>query len=305
MASESFRSGSGWRRTKNFENSGAGCRGTRCAERGAAGVRASLQRQDRQVATQQYGPAGGQRGRAREPVSSWPGTVNLSNPRAIFAGSPPRLTRSRVTYEAYVVSRTSRRPQVDSALRGVRTSAISMGDPAIVFGAGPIGLLVITLLRAMGTAEITVFEPSPVRGAKAVEVGADTFADPLSVDPTTVSAGLAAAPSHAFECSGVAAATESALRVLRPRGVDAHRAGVAATSLYQIADLVFKELSIRGSFITKKNSTWPSTYWTVASSTSTLLPATSWDQSGPQAFAELRQAANLVKVLLTSTRHST
>jgi hypothetical protein len=42
------------------------------------------------------------------------GTVNLSNPRAIFAGSPPRFTRSRVTYEAYVVSGTSTRPQVDS-----------------------------------------------------------------------------------------------------------------------------------------------------------------------------------------------
>jgi ABC transport system ATP-binding/permease protein len=38
------------------------------------------------------------------------GTVNLSSPRAIFAGSPPRFTRSRVTYEAYAVSRTSTRP---------------------------------------------------------------------------------------------------------------------------------------------------------------------------------------------------
>jgi ubiquinone/menaquinone biosynthesis C-methylase UbiE len=44
------------------------------------------------------------------------GTVNLSNPRATFAGPRPRFTRSRVTYEAYVVSRTSTRPQVDSAL---------------------------------------------------------------------------------------------------------------------------------------------------------------------------------------------
>ena len=44
------------------------------------------------------------------------GTVKLSNPRAIFAGSPPRFTRSRVTYEAYVVSRPSTRPQVDSAV---------------------------------------------------------------------------------------------------------------------------------------------------------------------------------------------
>src|SRR5262245_36285502 len=33
------------------------------------------------------------------------GTVNLSNPRAIFGGLRPRFTRSRVTYEAYVVSR--------------------------------------------------------------------------------------------------------------------------------------------------------------------------------------------------------
>ena len=47
------------------------------------------------------------------------GTVNLSNPRAIFAGSPPRFTRSRVTYEAYAVSRTSTRPQVDSAVPSI------------------------------------------------------------------------------------------------------------------------------------------------------------------------------------------
>ena len=44
------------------------------------------------------------------------GTVNLSSPRAIFAGSPPRFTRSRVTYEAYAASRISTRPQVDSAI---------------------------------------------------------------------------------------------------------------------------------------------------------------------------------------------
>ena len=51
-------------------------------------------------------------------VRSSGGSVNLSNPRAIFAGSPPRFTRSRVTYEAYVVSRTSTRPQVDSVMLG-------------------------------------------------------------------------------------------------------------------------------------------------------------------------------------------
>ena len=57
------------------------------------------------------------------------GTVNLSNPRAIFAGSPPRFTRSRVTYEAYVVSRTSTRPQVDSAHGGNASRVVRRGLP--------------------------------------------------------------------------------------------------------------------------------------------------------------------------------
>ena len=55
------------------------------------------------------------------------GTVNLSNPRAIFAGSPPRFTRSRVTHEAYVVSRTSTRPQVDSAVPAARIVSFRAG----------------------------------------------------------------------------------------------------------------------------------------------------------------------------------
>ena len=59
------------------------------------------------------------------------GTVNLSNPRAIFAGSPPRFTRSRVTYEAYVVSRTSTRPQVDSAIRGPSTPLLAWSLDAV------------------------------------------------------------------------------------------------------------------------------------------------------------------------------
>jgi len=59
-------------------------------------------------------PPGTSRGAEAPPLHR----INLSNSRAIFARSPARLTRSRVTYEAYVVRRTSRRPQVDSAQPG-------------------------------------------------------------------------------------------------------------------------------------------------------------------------------------------
>ena len=65
----------------------------------------------------------------RASIDARRGTVNLSSPRAIFAGSPPRFTRSRVTYEAYAVSRTSTRPQVDSAF-GVFGASL-MGSVAI------------------------------------------------------------------------------------------------------------------------------------------------------------------------------
>ena len=205
-----------------------------------------------------------------------------------------------------MVRRTSRRPQVDSALRGARTSAISMGDPAIVFGAGPIGLLVITLLRAMGTAEITVFEPSPVRGAKAVEVGADTFADPLSV--TRRPSPLALQPHHHTPSNARVSPPPPNRRCAccGPRGV-LTVPGVAATPpFYQIADLVFKELSIRGSFIYQEE--FDMAIDLLDRGVVNIDPLTSdvrGIESGPQAFAELRQAANLVKVLLTSTRHST
>jgi hypothetical protein len=58
------------------------------------------------------------------------GTVNLSNPWAIFAGSRPRFTRSRATYEAYAVSRTSTRPQVDSALISATPINYDYADPS-------------------------------------------------------------------------------------------------------------------------------------------------------------------------------
>ena len=181
-----------------------------------------------------------------------------------------------------------------------------MGDPAIVFGAGPIGLLVIALLRAMGVGTITAFEPSPLRGAKAAEVGADVIIDPLGSDPATVFPDLSAAPSHGFECSGVAAATESALRVLRPRGV-LTVTGVAPTPPhYQAPDLIFKELTIRGSFIYQEE--FDMAIDLLDRGVVDIEPLTSdvrGIESGPTTFAELRQAAGLVKVLLTSTGHST
>lgn len=58
------------------------------------------------------------------------------------------------------------------ALYAVRQSQFKVGDRAVVFGAGPIGLLVIEALKASGASEIYAVELSPERRAKAEELGA-------------------------------------------------------------------------------------------------------------------------------------
>ncbi|KAF4325684.1 hypothetical protein G195_000750 [Phytophthora kernoviae 00238/432] len=58
------------------------------------------------------------------------------------------------------------------ALHAVRQSKLKVGDTAAVFGAGPIGLLVIEALKASGASDIYVVELSEERKAKAEELGA-------------------------------------------------------------------------------------------------------------------------------------
>jgi 2-desacetyl-2-hydroxyethyl bacteriochlorophyllide A dehydrogenase len=135
------------------------------------------------------------------------------------------------------------------ALRTVRRSEASIGDTAVVFGAGPIGLLVTMLLRAAGLAEVTVVETSPERRAKAAEVGAAYVINPLELDPVAYFSEPAKAPKYAFECTGVAEVTETAVRVLRPHGRLTVTGFARNPPSYRAADLLFKEIDIRGSFI--------------------------------------------------------
>jgi len=58
------------------------------------------------------------------------------------------------------------------AVYAVRQSALKTGDTAVVFGLGPIGLLIVEALRAAGASKIYGVELSPERQAKAEELGA-------------------------------------------------------------------------------------------------------------------------------------
>lgn len=89
------------------------------------------------------------------------------------------------------------------ALHAVRMSKIKAGDTAAVFGAGPIGLLVVEALRVAGAAQIHVVEPSPERREKALELGATSVIDPMSTDPVETIRTATGGVNVAFEVTGV------------------------------------------------------------------------------------------------------
>lgn len=90
------------------------------------------------------------------------------------------------------------------ALHAVRVSTIKAGDTAAVFGAGPIGLLVVEALRAAGAAQIYVVEPSEERRDKAMELGATRAMDPTDTDVVAeIRAATGSGVNVAFEVTGV------------------------------------------------------------------------------------------------------
>lgn len=97
------------------------------------------------------------------------------------------------------------------ALHAVRLAGVGPADRVLVTGAGPVGLLIIAVLRAQGVSDITVSEPSPVRRQRALDVGSsrvvmpDTLVAPPMVEP------VAEPYAVVFECSGHASAIEASL----------------------------------------------------------------------------------------------
>ncbi|CBJ46794.1 2,3-butanediol dehydrogenase [Erwinia amylovora] len=90
------------------------------------------------------------------------------------------------------------------ALHAVRMSKLKAGDKAAVFGAGPIGLLMIEALRAAGASEIYVVELSPQRAEKARELGANVVIDPSQQDAVaTIRERSKGGVDVAFEVTGV------------------------------------------------------------------------------------------------------
>jgi threonine dehydrogenase-like Zn-dependent dehydrogenase len=107
------------------------------------------------------------------------------------------------------------------ALRAVDRSGLRSGDRVGIIGAGPIGLLLLSLARASGATWVVVSEPNPFRRELATRLGADLVIDPNAVPLTeavlTSTGGTGV--DVAFEAVGMPAAIEIAQEIVAPGGL--------------------------------------------------------------------------------------
>ena len=97
------------------------------------------------------------------------------------------------------------------ALHAVQLAGVDPEDRVLVTGAGPVGLLIIAVLRAQGISDVSVSEPSAVRRQRALDVGASRVVTPDTLVEPPMGQPVAEPYAVVFECSGHASAIEAAL----------------------------------------------------------------------------------------------
>ena len=103
----------------------------------------------------------------------------------------------------------------------VELAKTELSDKTIgIFGAGPIGLCVLMVLKTQQTGRIFSFEPLEYRRKKAIQLGADFAFDPFNEDPfNVISLNEPLLLDIVFECSGEQKAVNDATKILKPGGM--------------------------------------------------------------------------------------
>ena len=99
------------------------------------------------------------------------------------------------------------------AIHCVDLGHLPFGGTASVIGCGPIGLLLIEVLKVAGASSVLAIEPLAHRREAAERLGADEVADPAAFDE-----GLRAGVDVAFEAAGNNQGVELAMASVRPGG---------------------------------------------------------------------------------------
>lgn len=133
------------------------------------------------------------------------------------------------------------------AVHAVRESMLKDGEACVVFGAGPIGLLVIQAAVAAGAGRIIAVEVSEERQKLAKEVGAHFVINPLAEDVVQAVHDLTGGGADVcFEVTGVDACLNQAIDSAKTRGQIVIVSIWEKTSSISPNQLVLKERQLKG-----------------------------------------------------------
>ncbi|KIP10750.1 hypothetical protein PHLGIDRAFT_125272 [Phlebiopsis gigantea 11061_1 CR5-6] len=134
------------------------------------------------------------------------------------------------------------------AWHAVKRSAFRPGDKCLIMGSGPIGLMMSKVLQAKGAGWIGVSEPSEGRRQMALEQGASQVFDPRKDDVVAAVRALTAnqGADVAFECAGIQATLDTAIKSLRSRGSFVNVAVWETPAQINLTYVLLKELVITG-----------------------------------------------------------
>lgn len=140
---------------------------------------------------------------------------------------------------------------VACCLRGMDLSGIGSGDRVVIFGAGPMGAIMLQLARLQGASQVIMVEPQAGRARRAEKLGANWVIDPAKEDPVNAIRGqFPDGIEVVFDCSGNREAIRQTLQLVM-RGGTVMLYGVCAKehnvdlNPFWVND---NEITIRGSY---------------------------------------------------------
>jgi 2-desacetyl-2-hydroxyethyl bacteriochlorophyllide A dehydrogenase len=108
---------------------------------------------------------------------------------------------------------------VACCLRGVDLAGITSGDRVVIFGAGPMGAIILQLARMQGASHVIMIDPQEGRRKRAEALGASWVLDPAKeqVGPA-IRSQYPDGAEVVFDCSGNVAAVRQTLEVVMRGG---------------------------------------------------------------------------------------
>ncbi|MBM4462754.1 MAG: zinc-binding dehydrogenase [Chloroflexi bacterium] len=186
------------------------------------------------------------------------------------------------------------------SLRAVRLSELKIGDTAVVFGAGAIGLFALQLARSAGAAAVYVVEPCEKRRQVAAMLGAAHVVDPTQaanvVGELLALTGIGI--NVAYVCTSAPSVLQQAVDSVRKRGIVMEvGGGHLATVIPEF--LMWKEVQVRGSYSYLDEfghalELFKQRKITVEGMISNIIPL----EKVPQAFKDLATADSEIKILV-------